>query len=170
VVQHTLKNSQRMAEDAAQVLEELKTVQSNTNLPLDAWNAFIKGKNTNPTYAKLFTAWQLYVMDSFSLDIGSRDTRIPGGDLLRVNPIFGTLSMIRDRIKTDADLANATIEPYRGAWKREGYNGELPGYPWEAEAIFDAIGQRMNTETGEISGDIPLRLRACCARSSGDHT
>jgi hypothetical protein len=32
----------------------------------------------------------------------------------------------------------------------------------------NAIGQRMNTETGQISGDVPPQLRACCASPHGE--
>jgi hypothetical protein len=153
--QRALTSAQRMAEDAAQILGALKALPSNMNIPTDAWNAFVDGQITDPAYTTLFKAWRLYTMEYVRLAWDVKGDVTP---LLKDAPIYGTLSTVRDTLKRNTAAANEPIKSSLYLWHQEGMEGEAPGYSPEAEAIFNAI-ERMDPETGEISGDVPPQLR-----------
>jgi hypothetical protein len=161
-IQHQLTSSQRMAEDAAQILDALKAVPSNTNIPRDAWKVFVDGRIADPTYTTLFEAWRLYAMEYARVDgltVGNINSYLKSA---YPYPILSTPQGFRSTLRFEAVIADTRIKGLRGYWRELGLEREAPGYSPEAEAIFRAI-QRIDIGTGQILGDVPPRLRACCA-------
>jgi hypothetical protein len=159
--QLALTGACQMAEHAAQILEALTAIPSNTIFSKEAWNAFVGGKIVDPSYATLFKTWRLYTMEY---------ARVDDLAVWSAWPISGTPPAVRSFLRTSTRIADTVIKHDNLLWHQMGPDGDAPGYSPEAEAIFDAISERMNTETGQISIDVPLRLRACCSDSGGDHT
>ena len=155
-VESTFATAAALAEAAVQVLGSLKAIPSNTNIPINAWKAFIDGKITDPAYSNLFVAWRLYAMEYAHVGGFSEDH--VDTYMKYVMPLYGTPLTMREILKIHTAIADALIKFYGDLWHHEGLEGEAPGYPPDAEAIFGAI-RRMDPNTGRIPGDVPRRLR-----------
>ena len=137
----TFATAYAMAEEAVQVLKAVEGLPPNTAMP-----------SNSPRLAEAARAWHNFDRHNTDITLSFTAESYPR------TPRFQTPWEFRRAIKMEAGLVNTIVKTYRNYWKGYALDADPPGYSPEAEGVFKAI-DRMDLDTGEISGDVPPQLR-----------